>query len=296
MQSMTGYGASTVQYITPAQKRIVFTISIRTVNGRFFEYNVKTPQQLGNLELSIAKLLREKLLRGSVQCTISTNDTTALKGSVTVSPSLVEQYLAALRQVQQETKLEGTITINDIMRISSIYTLQELEADEALANALLNGVSQALEAVHTMRTKEGAALQQDIIRRVHIIQEALHQIEGLFATLFASRKSQTEETLASLQNLAPEALENHRLQLMNSLERMDIAEEVTRLTTHLHAITELVQSTQAEQGKKLEFLLQESGREINTLMAKSADASIAQRAITIKVELEKIREQVQNIV
>lgn len=296
MQSMTGYGSASVNYTTQANKRITFMISIRTVNARFFEYSVKTPPQLATIELAVAKQLRQELLRGSAQCTITSNDTMALKGSVTISATLVEQYLAALQQVQQETNLPGTITINDLMRIPTIYAVQDLEADEALATALLQGVHQALQAVIAMRTIEGTALQADMSRRLTIIRDNLHTIEQQFATLFATRKAQTEATLQQLQNLAPEALENHRVQLMNTLERMDIAEEITRLHTHLQAMQELVGNKQQEKGKKLEFLLQEAGREINTLMAKSADAALAQHAITIKVELEKIREQVQNIV
>lgn len=301
MQSMTGFGSATVQYTASGNRRITFTINIKTVNARFFEFNLRAPSQLANAEIAIAKVMRARLIRGTAQCAIQVSDPNALKGTITISPALVAQYVAALTDVQKETNLPGTITINDIMRIPSIFTTQELEADEGVTQALVDGVEQALEKVVEMRAHEGRAMQQDMQSRLTTVTNALEQVTKIFTEIFTERKRETESKTAQLQarkheGLSHDMIETQRHQLITQLERIDISEEITRLQTHLQSMQALIASDAQEVGKRLEFLLQEGGREVNTLMAKSSDANLAQHGITMKVELEKMREQVQNII
>lgn len=300
LQSMTGFTSKTFS-LPIKDEQVSVTVTIKALNSRFFELNCKMPHGLAHLEQAIHKKLKEKLGRGSIYCTIHMSTLAPLSGTVHPSLRTIEEYLASIELIKKKFgkkfDLNNSISLKDIIQLPSIFEQPEEVLAAKPAELLLTELDKLIDAVVTERKREGSALQKDLESRIKILDKAIKELtERSKAVLQKRREKLHLETLELLKSSSPEAQEHHVQQMHAQMEKMDIHEEIVRFETHLHHVDEFIKSKQAEKGKKIDFILQELFRETNTIAAKCLDAQLSSLTITMKVELEKAREQAQNIV
>lgn len=294
MRSMTGFATKTATFVLLEDAKIHISINLKSVNARFFECTCKFPYALNHLETDIIKVLKQHLYRGHLFMSINVSDQSALKGKISVSMPIAKSYVQAIEQLQKETALGGSFTISDLIDLPHIFSVEEQALSDQLKEQLLALTEQTIAALIHEQEKEGAVLHADLMQRISYIETYMHEISLLHQTFMAQRKT---EILNELQTYTTEdqVIESRKAALYYLLDKIDIHEEIIRFSSHLASLKELLNSPVIEKGKRLDFTLQELSREINTIAAKCSDATMGARAIDIKVELEKAREQTQNI-
>lgn len=288
---MTGYGRGEVRGATG-----FFTIELRSVNNRFIDIQTKLPRELSALEPRFRKAVQDRFSRGRFELFVLRNGGAERAVRFRLNTEAAEQYLGALRDIKARFNLPGEVDLSLLAGMQDVIVSEDVKEDaEALWAPLSAGLTAALDALETMRSEEGAALAADIIRRLQEIETRLQEIRSRSHDTVEAARTRLAETLRKLLAEPPDPARLAQ-EIAFLAERTDITEELTRLDSHLHQFRSLVRSADAESvGRKLEFLLQEMGREANTIASKSQNAGIASGVVTIKAELEKIREQVQNI-
>jgi uncharacterized protein (TIGR00255 family) len=294
MRSMTGF-ASKKAILTLGDNKVYTTVSLKSVNARFFECACKFPYALHHLETKFIKLLKKELHRGHVFMSINVSDQSAFKGTITASIPIAKRYTQMSYLMQQETGVGGTFTISDLVDLPNVFSVEEQLADDHVNEQLTILVHETIQALIAEQEKEGNALRIDLMQRVTLVQTYMDEIKKLHKAFMAQRK---QEILHELQSYTGEddIVEARKAALYYLLDKIDIHEEIIRFESHLSSLKHLIESSSTENGKRLDFTLQELNREINTIAAKCSHATMGARAIDIKVELEKAREQAQNIV
>lgn len=295
MRSMTGFAAQQATW-TIHQEKINVTMSMKSVNSRFLETTFKIPYALAHLEIDVLKLLRHELIRGNVLINIYTSNQTLFKGNISASISTAQHYIDGARLIQKQTGIQGTVSLSDIIALPNIFSTQEQLLDNDAKQNFLTLSQEVIRALIKEQEKEGAALLRDLEQRAHIINQRIHDIETLHESYMTQRKTTIIQELNGYTTDDNTVIEVRKATLYHLLDKIDIHEELVRFKSHMTHLQDLFISATIELGKRLDFILQELGREINTIAAKCSDATIGSRAIDIKVELEKMREQVQNIV
>jgi uncharacterized protein (TIGR00255 family) len=295
MRSMTGFATQTATLVCNKNK-VSTTVSIKSVNTRFFECICKMPYALLNLETDIIKQLKLRLLRGNVFVAISVADQSVFKGSITASMGTAQSYIDAAAHIQQQTSIPGTFTIADLIALPHIFNAEEQLLDSSIKRDLMDLVQATCTLLIEELENEGNVLQDDLRKRIQIMEHNVMRIEGIHAAFMLRRKQEAVQEIQSYETGSEQALEARKSSLYHMLDKIDIHEEIVRFKNHLVNFGQLIMSSDLELGKRLDFTLQELGREVNTIAAKCSDADIATLAIDIKVEIEKAREQVQNIV
>lgn len=295
LRSMTGFAAKTLT-IASTDVKTNISISLKSLNSRFFESTCKLHHQLNSLEVDLTKLLKDRLHRGHVYLTMYVSNHDLFKGSVEPSLHTIDGYMKAIATIKEKYPLQGALDLGDLLMLPHVFTMEEKSVDDSLKKLLITTTSDLINEVIHAQEQEGIALQTDLAKRIAIMQQELMTIEQASALLIGIQKdkiaknlqevSLNESTLVDIQKHAAYAL----------LDKMDINEEIVRFKSHLKNLTTTLASADIEKGKRLDFTLQEMAREINTIAAKCSDATISGLAINIKVELEKAREQTQNIV
>jgi uncharacterized protein (TIGR00255 family) len=293
--SMTGFSSRTSQISRDNGTPLQVNITLKALNARFFETSCRIPHAFNYLELPCTKLLKEKLVRGSIYCTINVSNLQGMTVTVTPATQLVKGYLKALEIIKQETDISGQITLTDLLTFPDIFEKTETPLDEAIGNKILALLEKTAEDLTKSRQTEGAALAQDLQHRLTTLKELLQKIEPRSQAVFQERKTKILTTLQALVPSAAETPEQSLPFLYSQLEKLDIHEELVRLKVHIQSFQDCLSSQEVEKGKKLDFITQELMREITTLTAKAGDAQLSSFGIAFKVELEKMREQVQNI-
>jgi len=297
LESMTGFASTTITLPPNTHNQSAqLTINLKSLNSRFFEATCRIPYALMPLEIDIISHARTQLKRGSVLINMSVNDASYFKGPVQASLPTIESYLTALKTAQHNFKLPGEVTLTMILQLPNIFIMEEETIPEPVKKHILAGLDQALTTLKEVRATEGAQLFNDINARVEQLKKLLTAIEQTFKITFKQRQEEINTQLNTLGKLSGEVAQQQRMQLYLELDRIDVQEEITRFNAHLTTLAKTLTGPQEEKGKTLDFTLQELGREINTLSAKCANGDMSSHAVAIKVELEKCREQVQNIV
>jgi len=296
LSSMTGFVSKTISLPVDKQQVVNVTINLKTLNSRFFEATCRLSYALNVLETEFIKLAKNKLHRGHMYLNISISDPNYFKSEVIASLSTIKNYLDALQLAKKQFKLPGNIIINDLLRIPNIFVAEETLVDEKIKNLILAGFEEAVTELKKIRSTEGNELLKDLKKRTKIMTKQIDEVKKLFKISFKKKQDLVNSELAKLHKIDSELAKQRRLQLYQELDRSDIHEEIVRFKTHLKSFETLLNKKQEEKGRQLDFTLQELGREINTIAAKSDDSTTSSHAITIKVELEKCREQIQNIV
>ncbi len=288
---MTGYGRAEV-----GETDIRFTIEIRTLNNRYLDIQVKSPRSLAAMESRVKKSVQERFSRGRFDIVIARNGEKERAGRLVVNEALAEQYIGALRNLKTRYGLNGDVDIPTIAAFQDIVTIAEAkEEPETLWQVLSDGLMQALDEVVRMRTEEGSVLAQDILSRIEIIERLIGKIRAQAPAMVEIARKRLTDMLNRLLNEPPDPVRVAQ-EIAILAERTDVTEELTRLGSHLSQFRALLNDSSREGvGRRLDFLIQEMGREVNTIASKAMDAEISLDVVHVKAELEKIREQVQNI-
>jgi len=293
---MTGFASKTFILTVPSKEHTNININLKSLNSRFFESTIKLPLGLSHLETVIIKLLKEKLRRGHVYCTIYLSNPNIFEGSITPSLTIVKSYAHAIEKIRETLQLSDPLKLDNILRIPNIFSTETQELDEASTNSILAAVDELISKVILERQIEGSNLLIDLTNRITIITEEIHRIKDRSHIVIQEFKKKVHSTLQELtlqENLLADA---QKSALYSTLDKIDVHEEITRFISHLDLLLSTIKSADIEKGKRIDFTLQELGREINTITAKCSDSIISSHAINIKVEIEKMREQIQNIV
>jgi len=288
---MTGFGrAETIA------DDLSVVVEIRTLNNRYLDIAVRLPHSYNFLEDRIKKEVASHLFRGRVEVTIQINNGVDTIQDFEVNIPLAKAYMRALSElrnalnIRDEFRLETFLTIKDI-----INPVKREEDSELVWERLCPCLQEALQKVHKMRICEGEVLYQDIIKRINRIEEGLNRIQEMASSLIVQYQTRLKERVLALTQGTVELDPNRIAQEAAFLaERSDITEEVTRIRSHTEQFRKIIDS-EGPVGRQLNFLLQELNREFNTIGTKAGGAMISQEVVLMKSELEKMREQVQNV-
>lgn len=289
-RSMTGFGRGEA-----GSPERLWVAEIRTVNHRFLDQKIAVPRAFPSFEEPARKLVAERLGRGRVEVQLSVSGSQAIQPRLTVNQELARQYHNCLQTLLNNFTIDGGIRLTDMLSLRDIISVEEqapdLETEWALASRALN---QALTACEQMRLQEGLALKQDLTERLHAFSALVDRIHTQLPELLRLRQNELQERLNKL--LAGVDLDPMRLAQECAImaDKSDISEEITRLRSHISQFHSFLGLDDAV-GRRLDFLLQEFLREVNTLCSKISHAEIAQLGVEMKNEIEKLREQVQNI-
>ncbi len=293
IHSMTGYGTATCQ-----ADGALATAEVRSVNHRFLDLHIRISREYAFLETEIQQLVRGQLRRGRVDLNISVQ--TPVLGEYLVDAAAARQYLEAARKLRSDLEVEGSLDLQTLLTLPGVLhgreSLQAVQepAVRAVGDLVLESARRALEAVSRMRAREGEAIGADLSGRLDGIDDNLREIEVLAPETVNEYRSRLEARIALL--LSDGGIDEQRMaqEVALAAEKSDISEEILRLKSHVEQFRKLIDS-EAEVGKKMDFLLQEMQREANTILSKSGGLEITRHGIAIKSDIEKLREQVQNV-
>ena len=296
IQSMTGFATKTLTLVKDKDHKAQVSIFLKTLNARYFEVNAKLPAALSHLENDIIKLFKNNFHRGSIHFTVYVDNPSIFKGNVEPSLGIVQGYIKSLKKIKKECDISGEISLELLVRLPNVFTIEEQSLDKKSADIILEATHQLIEAVLHERHKEGKLLKVDLEKRIAYMTKAIKQIAKRSKELIEEQKKKVNTILSELQGDESQLAETRKSALYLMLDKIDIHEEIVRFESHLENSTIQLNAKGIEKGKRLDFTLQELAREINTITAKCSDSSISKEAINIKVEIEKAREQAQNIV
>jgi len=289
ISSMTGFGSAEG---TIGEARA--SVEIRTVNHRFFSPNLKLPSSLARWEGEIRELLRQKIARGHVTLTARV-DRQSAAGPV-IDEVRLAQYAATLKELQKKLALGGEVDLATLLRLPDIIASPTDDIDPKAGEALAAIVGKAIESLCAMRRAEGAQLTTFLLERVEAVEGRLGQIERRAPIRLKEQHERVKRTVGDLIGGIGADPQRIAQEVAILADKMDIAEELDRFRSHLNAFRETVRSSTSEPvGKRLGFILQEMVREANTIGSKASDAPILEDVIATKEELERIREQVENL-
>ncbi len=291
IRSMTGYGRGDA-----AEAVGRFTVEIRSLNNRYLDIQVKTPRGLAVLEPQVKKAVQDRFSRGRFDVYITRNEEREKADRLTVDETLASRYIGVLRDLKTRFNLAGDVDLAMVAAFPDLITISEAREDvEALWSILSESLSQALDGLDRMRAEEGAALVKDIRARLDAIDLGISSVRAQAPLTVENARKRMADALGRLLTEQPDPVRLAQ-EIAMLAERTDVTEELTRLSSHMTQFRSLLNGPAREAvGRKLDFLLQEMGREVNTIASKASDAHIALDVVNLKAELEKIREQVQNI-
>jgi uncharacterized protein (TIGR00255 family) len=288
ISSMTGFGAAD-GLVGDARA----TVEIRTVNHRFFSPNLKLPAAFGRWEGEIRELLRQKIARGHVTLTARIDrDSTA----PVIDETRLAHYLTALKALQKKHKLAGELDLSTLLRLPDVIAAPSDEIEPRDGDALVRLVAKAADNLTAMRKAEGAQLSGFLLERVEVIESRLAKTEKRAPVRLKEQHDRVKRTVGELVGGAGADPQRIAQEIAILADKLDIVEELDRFRSHLSAFRDTTRSKTSEPvGKRLGFILQEMVREANTIGSKANDAPILEDVIAIKEELERIREQVENL-
>ncbi|HJC73387.1 MAG TPA: YicC family protein, partial [Candidatus Mediterraneibacter faecavium] len=286
IKSMTGFGRCEVQ--KDSRK---FTVELKSVNHRYLDVNIRMPKKLNFFETAIRTLLKSYANRGKVDIFITYEDLSQAQVSVKYNAALAAEYLKYLKQMEEEFGLENDVRVSTLSRYPEVFTMEEQSEDE---EELWNGLKEALEGafgqfVETRKT-EGENLKEDILSKLDLLSEQIGYIEERSPQIVAEYRAKLEDKMKEL--LADTQIEESRIaaEVILFADKICTDEEVVRLKSHISHMRNTLEE-QDEIGRKLDFIAQEMNREANTILSKANDIEVSDRAISLKTEIEKIREQ-----
>jgi len=290
VKSMTGYGRA-VETVNGRE----FTVELRSVNNRYLDCTVKLPRSLSFAEEAVKQAVKNTISRGKVDVYISVHSETAADVQVTLNAAMVEGYLAAMKQMVDAYGVRDDISVSLLSRMNDVFTVEKPQVDEEqLLSDLMSVVSKALQSYDAMRAAEGKALENDLRSRGNTILELVAQVEAGNGQTVMDYRTRLYNKLKEV--LANTAIDESRILTEAAIfaDKVCVEEETVRLRSHLEQMNNMLTAGGAL-GRKLDFLLQEMNRESNTIGSKCTDVRLARIVVDIKAELEKIREQTQNI-
>lgn len=292
MKSMTGYGRGEC---TMYERK--FTVEIKAVNHRYNDITVKLPRAIMGFEDEIKKAISKKVFRGKLDVFVNFESFSQEDINISVNEPLAKSYTETLRKLKSDLNLDGDVTIEIVSKFPDVITVDKSISNENTENeireCLMKAVEDATDAFVAMREVEGETLKKNIIEKVAFVNDALQKIEERAPWVSKDYRARLEAKLADLDEIQ---VDESRLltEVLLFADKACIDEEITRLHSHISQMYSIVEEN-VPVGRKLDFLVQEMNRETNTIGSKSNDIEITNHVVDIKSEIEKIREQIQNI-
>lgn len=290
IKSMTGFGRAMAE-----KDGYVISVELKSVNHRYFEFNCRLPRQYGFAEEKLKSYVNSKVSRGKVDCFLGIEALDTDNADVVVNHTLASAYIKAMNELAQEYSLKNDISSVSISRFPDVFVLKKADEDEEKLWGYIKEVAdEAIEKFVAMRETEGEQMKKDVLSRADYILDCVTFIE--------SRSPQTvkeynDKLIARVHELIGDAsLDENRIiqEVAIYADKVAVAEETVRLRSHISQLKEFLESSEPI-GRKMDFLVQEINRETNTIGSKACDVEIARKVVDIKAEVEKIREQIQNI-
>ena len=291
IRSMTGFGHGEVSN----DKNQKVTVEMKSVNHRYCDISLKLPKKLAMFEANIRNIMKEYASRGKIDIYVSYEDLSETAVSLHYNQAMAEEYMQVFKKMQEDFNIETKITAEALAKYPEVVTIEEVQQDEEVWWELLEAaLRQAAEKVVETRTIEGAHLKRDLLGKLDQMAADVTFIEERSPQIIAEYRSKLEEKVKEF--LEDSTIEENRIAAEVTLyaDKIAVDEEIVRLQSHISSMTDVLESDESI-GRKLDFMAQEMNREANTILSKSSDVDLADHAIELKTNVEKVREQIQNI-
>lgn len=287
---MTGFGQSQGKV-----NQTTISIEVKTVNHRFLDFSFKMPRELLVFEDAMKQKIRQYFERGRIDVFINIMGEGIRAKHIQVNWKTLDQYLQGLKEIKENRDVSGDIELEDLIQLEDIFVEEEeAQVDEKLEEKILEILDDVLKNVHTMRQEEGSTLKQDILNRIQKINRQVNELEGQIDLIQKQYRERITERIKEHLDSAVQDESRIVQEVALLTDKSDITEEITRLFSHVEQVIETIELKQPI-GRKLDFIAQELLRETNTIGSKSNDVRISKIVVALKSEVEKIKEQVQNI-
>jgi uncharacterized protein (TIGR00255 family) len=291
MRSMTGFGRGSI-----TGENFTITVELKTVNNRFLDVNLRLGNEVASLESDIKRWISARVARGRVDVNLQYD--LAQEIAYDLNRGVIAGYLSAMREMKEEFNLAGEPDLNVVARLPNIFTIRKEDPPEQFISAVEDAFTLALHDLEKMRDKEGELLAVELESRLSGIESHLSPIEDAVGSINEEHRERLNKRISELLERAGMNVEIDEGRLAQEVaylaDRADISEEITRLRAHIEHFRQIMKE-QSDVGKRLDFLTQELNREANTITSKTGNAGIKENALAIKSEIEKIREQIQNV-
>lgn len=290
VRSMTGFGRG--HAVLNGRD---FTVEIRAVNHRYYEFSCRLPRAFSFAEERLKSLLQGKISRGKLEVSVLVQNVTAVSEKITANKEVIGAYIQALREIKDEFSLEDDLSLSAVMKLPDAFTVVKEETDEdQLWEDLKSVAEEALNNFITMRESEGARMKADISSRLDVIEKNVAFVEERSPLIVENYRKRLYDRMCEV--LDGKAADENRILLEAGIfsEKTAVDEETVRLRSHIAQFREMLESAEPI-GRKLDFLVQEMNRETNTIGSKVQDIEVTKVVVDQKSEIEKIREQIQNI-
>lgn len=291
IRSMTGFGHGEVSN----DKNQKVTVEMKSVNHRYCDISLKLPKKLAMFEANIRNIMKEYASRGKIDIYVSYEDLSETAVSLHYNQAMAEEYMQVFKKMQEDFNIETKITAEALAKYPEVVTIEEVQQDEEVWWELLEAaLRQAAEKFVETRTIEGANLNRDLLGKLDQMAADVAFIEERSPQIIAEYRSKLEEKVKEF--LEDSTIEENRIAAEVTLyaDKIAVDEEIVRLQSHISSMTDVLESDESI-GRKLDFMAQEMNREANTILSKSSDVDLADHAIELKTNVEKVREQIQNI-
>lgn len=291
IRSMTGFGHGEVSN----DKNQKVTVEMKSVNHRYCDISLKLPKKLAMFEANIRNIMKEYASRGKIDIYVSYEDLSETAVSLHYNQAMAEEYMQVFKKMQEDFNIETKITAEALAKYPEVVTIGEVQQDEEVWWELLEAaLRQAAEKFVETRTIEGANLKRDLLGKLDQMAADVTFIEERSPQIIAEYRSKLEEKVKEF--LEDSTIEENRIAAEVTLyaDKIAVDEEIVRLQSHISSMTDVLESDESI-GRKLDFMAQEMNREANTILSKSSDVDLADHAIELKTNVEKVREQIQNI-
>ena len=291
IRSMTGFGHGEVSN----DKNQKVTVEMKSVNHRYCDISLKLPKKLAMFEANIRNIMKEYASRGKIDIYVSYEDLSETAVSLHYNQAMAAEYMQVFKKMQEDFGIETKITAEALAKYPEVITLEEVQQDEEVWWELLEAaLRQAAEKFVETRTIEGANLKKDLLGKLDQMAADVAFIERRSPQIIAEYRAKLEEKVKEF--LEDSAIEENRIAAEVTLyaDKIAVDEEIVRLQSHISSMTDVLESDESI-GRKLDFMAQEMNREANTILSKSSDVDLADHAIELKPNVEKVREQIQNI-
>ncbi len=290
LKSLTGYGASSGEY-----NSTLISIEMKGVNHKYLDISFKMPKIFNQWEIDFRNLIREKIKRGKINIFINVENQGSLFKKLNFDVEIAKNYFDSLQQIAEIFKIENDLSLKDFLFMKGVFDFKEEEVDEELKKFIENLLKEAISKFERMKIEEGSHLERDITIRLERIKNYLNEIDKKKDIIVEKYKEKLQKNIEKIFNNSAE-IDEKRLEFEIVLfsDKADITEEIVRLNSHIEKFLKTCKEPPPV-GKKLDFILQEMNREINTIGSKNNLSDISELVIETKNEIERIREQVQNI-
>lgn len=290
IKSMTGFGRA--EEIIEGRDIIV---EIRSVNHRYYEFSARVPRAYGYIEEKLKSYLNGRISRGKVEVSVSITAIEAADTQIEINKAVAKGYVDALRSVGEELGLEDDLTLSQLVRLPDVFTVRKAADDEELIwNSVKTVADEAVSRFIAMRETEGLKMKEDVLERADMIERLVDEVERLSPISAENYRNKLYARLCEV--LADKNIDEQRLVTEAAIfaDKTAVAEETVRLKSHIRQLRDML-SLNEPVGRKLDFLIQEFNREANTIGSKAQDIAVTKIVVDLKSEIEKIREQIQNI-